>query len=60
MTPTATGTQRAADPFADAKKHTRSLRALKRVLVRVGRSGTRRDFELVRRLFTEITELRSA
>lgn len=51
---------RGADPFRAERERTRALRALKGELVRLGRSGSRREFELARRFFAEIPELRSA
>ena len=49
-----------SDPFREEKKRERTLRPLKQALIAFGGSGRRSDFKLVRRLFDEIQELRSA
>ena len=49
-----------SNPFRLPAKRLRSLRVLKRALVTIGLSGSRRDFVLVKRAFALIPELRSA
>lgn len=48
------------DPFRSERRRECLLRPLKKALVALGRSGSRRDFELIQRVFIEIPGLRSS